>query len=97
MSQSIYSVYGTRIHLMLDDEFAKNYNVAVDAFNEAQKNYMIRHQSAWNGEPLWVDWTDEAHAAYNDFADLMNHMIKLNGGALDIKEEDLVNGYLTKV
>lgn len=97
MSQSYYSVYGTRIHLLIDDEFAKNYNVAVDAFNAAQKTFKATTGNNWNGEPLWVDWTDEAHAAYNEFADFMNHMIKMNGGSLDIGEDDLTDGYLTKV
>lgn len=95
--QSIYSVYGTRIHLMLDDEFAKNYNRAIECLNAAQKTYKDVTGKNWNGETLYVDWTDEMHAAHNDFADLMNLMIKLNGGSLDIKEEDLTSPYLEKV
>ena len=95
--QSYYSVYGTRIHLLIDDEFAANYNRAQDAFAEAQKNYMILRQKAWNGEELWINWTDAEQNAFNEFAKLMNTMIKMNGGSLDIKQEDMTSNHLEKL
>lgn len=95
--QSYYSVYGTPIHLLMDDEFAANYNRAQDAFAEAQKKHKNTTGRNWRGENLWIDWTDAEQKAFNEFADLLNLLIKMNGGALDLKEEDLHSTHLEKL
>lgn len=98
MSQSIYSVYGSRIHLLLDDEFASNWNKARLAFFEAQKKHLARTGTQWTGnEKLEMDLKPEELKAFNDFAELMNLMIKLNGGSLDLAVEDMTDDYLVKV
>jgi len=96
--QSYYSVYGTRIHLLLDDKFAALYNRAQDAWTDAQETYKHATGKNWTGDQaLYINWTDAEQKAFNDFADLMNLMIKLNGGSLDIREEDIVKPHLIKL
>ena len=98
MSQSIYSVYGSRIHLLLEDEFASNWNKAQAAFFKAQKDHLARTGTQWTGnEHLAIDLKPEELKAFNDFAELMNLMIKLNGGTLNITEEEMTDDYLIKV
>lgn len=96
--QSLYSVYGTKLHLILDDEFATNYNRAQDAFSTAQSMYQETTGQQWTGaEMITIDWTNEERSAFNGFADLINKLIELNGGAIDIREEDMQSGYLVKL
>lgn len=96
--QSYYSVYGTNITLLMDDTFAANYNRAQDAFVEAQKKHKERTGQNWTGrENLWIDWTDAEQKAFNEFADFMNSMIKMAGGSLDLKQEDMPSTHLEKL
>lgn len=95
--QSIYSVYGTAIHLLLDDEFATNYNNAMKAFFDAQFEYMERTHQEWKGGPLTINWTPEEQKAYKDFANLMNSMIEMNGGSLNLTQDDMTSDYLVKL
>ena len=96
--QSLYSVYGTKIHLLLEDEFAANYNRAQDALIEAQKQFLTTTGQQWTGlEEIYVEWSKEERSAFNDFADLMNKLIELNGGSIDIREEDMQSDYLVKL
>ena len=98
MSQSVYSVYGSPIHLILDDDFASAYNRSQDAFVQAQKDHLARTGSAWTGlEQMWIHWTDEERDAFNNFAELMNSLIKLNGGGLDLPEEQMPSMHLIKL
>lgn len=95
--QSYYSVYGTRLHLLLEDEFAANYNRAQDAFAEAQKAHKDTTGQNWQGEQMWIYWTDAEQNAFNKFADLLNLLIEVNGGSLELKEEDLTSMHLIKL
>lgn len=97
MSQSIYSVYGTAVHLLLDDKFALHYNRAQDAYASAQELCEFSTGKAWTGETLYINWSDVEQKAFNDFAELMNLMIKINGGSLDLREEDLHSNHLEKL
>ena len=95
--QSYYSVYGTRIHLLIDDEFAANYNRAQDAFAKAQKMFKISTGRNWTGEMMRIDWTVAEELAFNNFANLMNTMIKMSGGTLDLRDEDMPSNHLEKL
>jgi hypothetical protein len=89
---------GTRIHLVLEDEIADAYNTAQDAFKQAQLDYKATTGSDWTGtEAMWINWTDEQQNVWNTVAGIINDMIKLNGGSLDIKEEELTSDYLVKL
>lgn len=96
--QSLYSVYGTKLHFILDDEFATNYNRAQDALFVAQRMYQETTGQQWTGvEQIVVDWTNEEMSAFNKFAELMNKLIEVNGGSLDMREEDMLSDYLVKL
>jgi len=97
MSQSYYSVYGTPLHLLLDDEFAANYNAAQRAFFEAQVKFNETSKTTWAGEPLNINWTEEHRRVYNQFAELMNSMIDMAGGALELGEEEMTSDFLVKL
>lgn len=71
---SVYSVYGSKLHLLLPDDFAA-------AVNRAQ-NALIR--SVENQQGLIVQWTTTERNAWNEYAELMNQLIKINGDKLDL-------------
>ena len=95
--QSLYSVYWTNITLLLDDEFAANYNDAQDAFAKAQLVYKTTTGDNWNGEVLYIEWTDAQQKAFNQFAEFMNLYIKMNGGSLDLNTDQLSSSHLEKL
>jgi hypothetical protein len=96
--QNVYSWMGSRLHLVLEDEVADAYNRAQDAFMEAQRNYKATTGKDWTGaEPMWMNWTDQEQTAWNSIAGIINNLVKLNGGALDIKEDELTSEYLVKI
>lgn len=98
MSQSAYSWMGTRIHFVLKDEVADAYNRAQDAFVEAQKHYKETTGRDWTGmEALWMNWTIDEQTAWNRIAGIINDLVELNGGALDIPEEEMTSSYLVKL
>lgn len=97
--QSTYSWMGSPLHLVLEDEFAEAYNQAMDAWFEAQENHKVRTGHEWDpvNEPILIDWTDDQRKAWDDFAKLMNLLIEINRGNLDIPEEVITSDYLVKV
>jgi len=97
--QSAYSLYGSRIHLVLNDDVADAYNRANDAWLKAQKDHEIRTGSKWNpkNESLLIDWTDAEQKAFNGIARIMNLIIEVNGEGLDIPEEEITSDYLVKL
>lgn len=98
MTQSTYSWMGSPLHLVFEDDIANAYNRAQDAFKEAQREYKARTGSEWTGhEPILMNWTPEEQSAWNNVAALVNLLIEINGGSLDIKEEDCTSDYLVKV
>lgn len=98
MTQSTYSWCGSQLHLVLDDEFADNYNKAVTAFLTAQIVHQTKTGSPWTvSDPLDLIWTEDQRHAYNKFADLINLLIEINGGTLAITEEQMSTDLLVKL
>lgn len=96
--KSVYSVYGTAFHLILDDKFAEAYNRALDAFIAAQNDFHQFHEEEWDPEkPLTINTSPEDIRAFNDFARLINFMKTIDGIALDIPEEEITSDYLVKL
>ena len=96
--QSAYSWMGTRLHLLLEDKIAADFNQAQDAFFAAQKYYKENCNVPWNGEgTLLIHWTDEQQLAWNNIARIINLIIEVNGGGLDITEAEITSDYLIKV
>ena len=96
--QSVYSWMGTRIHLVLEDDFAANFNRAQNAFFEAQHYHKAVYGTPWEPlEPLMIDWTTKEQSAWNKLAELINLLIEMNGGSLNIQESEITSDYLVKV
>ena len=87
--QSVYSVYGSKLHLIFEDDFADAVNRACDAFLTAKDR----------GRTILVTANRKDMDAYNEFAKLMNHLTEINGGALDIllTDEEIPSNYLVKL
>jgi len=89
---------GTRLHLVIDDDVATAYNQAQDAFFEAQKHHKKTTGQDWTGrEPLSIDWTPEQQRVWNAMADVINKLVELNGGGIDIPQEECTSDYLVKL
>ena len=99
MSQSYYSWCGTRLHLLIEDDVAEAYNQANDAYVEAQRKHKEIHGTEWNPveDHLAIDWTPEQRLAWNKIADVINALVRTNGGLLNIGEEEMTSHYLIKL
>lgn len=97
--QSYYSLYGSQIVLLLEDEIAEAYNRAVDSFYEAQKQHQMVTGKKWNPktEPLLIAYDKKEVAAHDAIGELVRLMCKINGGGLDLPEEDTPSDYLVKL
>lgn len=99
-SQSVYSFYGSRLHLYLDDELAAAYNRAAEAFYQAQHLHHQFHETPWNpseSESLEIDVTPEEVDAWNKVGKVINLLSEINEGGLQIPEEEITDDYLVKV
>lgn len=97
--QSYYSLYGSRIVLLLEDEVAEAYNRAVDSFFEAQKEHRKVMGRKWNPDtdPLLIAYNKKDLEAYEEIGYLVRLMCKINGGGLSLTEEDTPSDYLIKL
>lgn len=96
--QSVYSMCGSRLHLILKDEVADGYNRFAVAFEIAQLEHMAKYGTPWDPEqPLWSDVNEKDLADYNAVGALMNQLIEINGGSLDIPEEEMTSSLLIKL
>ena len=97
--QSYYSLYGSRIVLLLEDEVAEAYNRAVDSFYEAQNQHRKVTGIKWNSdtEPLLVAYKKRDVDAHDKIGALVQLMSKINGGGLALTEEDTPSDYLIKL
>jgi len=93
--QSVYSVYGSKLHLILPDDFAEAYNRAHEKFMKANPVSVDLSKST---VLVSVDMTQEERDAFNKFAALLNHLIEVNGGAMAyMTEKDCLSDFLVKV
>ena len=100
--QSIYAVYGSELHLIFEDDFADAYNRAHEKFIQSTANpqqpSLFRTIS---GRQLLVElaFTPEELHAFNAFGELMNHIVKVNGGHLELFDHDdnMTSNYLVKL
>lgn len=99
MSQSVYSYYGSRLHLYLEDEIAEGYNRFMDSWYKAQQLHRELHEREWDPktEPLLIDYESKDKKAYDDVGRIINLLVEINGGGLEIPEEETTEDYLVKV
>lgn len=83
--QSVYSVFGTKLHLVLEDSFAEAYNRAAQAFLDSQEKHRERTGKEWTPvDSIEMFWTEEEQAAWNKFAAFINGYIEFVGGSVDL-------------
>lgn len=97
MPQSVYSWMGSPLHLILEDDYAINFNRAQEAFFSAQLEFKAQTGQQWNGEKLAIKWNDEELKAWNDMGRIINLLIEVNGGSLAITEEQMKSDFLVKL
>lgn len=98
MSQSTYAYLGSRLHLVLDDDLAHNYNNAMTRYINAQSNYEVIHGTPWDPtEPLGLSWTEDELHAWDKVARLINLLIEINGGTLEIMPEECTSNMLVQL
>jgi hypothetical protein len=87
--QHAYSWLGSRIHLVLEEDVADAYNRHVEEFVNAQIRHEKLHGSKWTpDQPLMMNLSKKDFEVYDKLADILNQLIELNGGGLDIPEEE---------
>lgn len=88
--QSYYSFYGSRLHLILEDDIAAAYNRRLEQFIDAQVRFEETHGRKWDSsEPLLMAKDDEAQRAHDEVGRLINLLVEINGGGLEIPEEEM--------
>lgn len=98
MAQSVYSFLGSPLHLVLEDDIAEGYNRHVDSFLDAQVEHEKRYGRKWNpNEPLRMRTKKGDNEAYNKVAGIINYLVEINDGGLEISEELITSDYLEKV
>jgi hypothetical protein len=96
--QHTYSVYGSPLHLILEEKVAEGYNRTHLQFMEAQKKFKEEYGVQWTPDlPLEINVSSEDMKAYNDIANLLNQMIRINGGSLNITEDQCVTDTLDRI
>lgn len=96
--QYTYSLYGSPLHLVLEEKVAEGYNRVHLGFIEAQKKFKQDYGIQWTPElPIEIDASPEDFKAYDDIAKLLNLLIEINGGSLDISEELCTTATLDRV
>ena len=92
--QSTYSFYGSQLHLILEDEVAERYNRVSEALANVDTKAIQANPDNW----FWLSGIDDADmAAWNAIAELINKLIEINGGSLDIPEEEMPYNHLVKL
>lgn len=97
-AQSVYSFFGSPLQLVLDDGLAERYNRFIREFLDAQIRHREKYGKQW--EPhnsLQMNTSTKDMKAYHVIGKLMNYIIEINGGGLDLPEEQCVSDFLEKI
>lgn len=99
MTQSAYSFLGSRLHLVLENEVADAYNRFTDAFFEAQKKHQELHGVQWDpvNEPILLEWQGNDKEIWEKVGAIINSLSELNGGGIDLPEQECTSDYLVKL
>lgn len=92
--QHAYSWCNTRIHLVLEDDIAATYNRAFDKYLKAKKEFPNAEIS---GDILTFDFTEEEMDAWSGIRKIINDIIELNHGRIDIQGLEMSSNYMTRV
>lgn len=95
--QNYYSFLGSPLVLILEDEIAEGYNRFVDAFIAGQIEFAKANGRKWSPEDsIFMDIQDGDQDAYDKVGRVINLLVEINGGALNITMEDCTEDHLIK-
>lgn len=98
MTQSVYAWMGSPLHLVLEDDVANAYNRFQESFFQAQLNYKQLNGVEWTPDKqLSIHCTSAENVIWNKIGDLINLLVEINGGSLDITEEQMTSDFLVKL
>jgi hypothetical protein len=96
--QHTYSYHGSSLHLVLEDKIAEGYNRITDAFLAAQKLFKEEYGVNWTPDiPLEMVFEQEDMDSYNKVGRIINLLVEINGGGIDITEEQMTSDHLVRV
>jgi hypothetical protein len=96
--QHTYSFCGSPLHLVLEDKIAEGYNRFTDAFLAGQKKFKEENGTNWTpDQPLWLEFQPEDKEAYDKVGRIINLLAEINGGAIEITEEQCTSDHLIRV
>jgi hypothetical protein len=96
--QHTYSYLGSPLHLVLEDEIAEGYNRFTDAFLAGQKQFKEENGCNWTPDkPLWMEFKPEDQKSYDQIGRIINLLVEINGGGIDIPEEQCTSDHLIRV
>lgn len=97
--QKIYSYYGSPLHFPLEVEIAERFNRFVKAFYAAQLRFKEENGRPWTPDETlkFENVSKKDEEAYNNVGKVINLLVKINGGGLDITEEQMTSDYLEEV
>jgi len=90
-------MFGSPMVILLEEHVADGYNHFVEAFLKAQTDYKEKHGTEWDpSTSILIDVSEQDQRHYNEVAGLMNMLIDINQGALNITEEDIKSDFLIR-
>jgi hypothetical protein len=97
--QHAYAVFGSRLHLVLEESVADAYNRFTDAFMQAQTNHMQEHGTQWDPEtePLLIKFAEDDKRIWSAVGNIINQLIELNGGGLELWPDECTSDYLVRL
>ena len=96
--QHTYSYLGSPLHLVLEDKIAEGYNRITDAFLTAQKLFKEQYGVNWTPDlPIELEFEKEDMVAYDNVGRIINLLVEINGGGIDIPEEQCTSDHLIRV
>ena len=96
--QNYYSYLGSPLHLLREDDIAEGYNRFTDAFIAGQILFEKENGRKWSpSEPIWMNLQPGDQEGYDKVGRIINLLVEINGGGLNIPEEDCTEDHLIKL
>lgn len=96
--QHTYSYFGSQLHLVLEDEIAEGFNRFHDAFMAAQIRFKEENGRPWTADDaLMMEFRPEDKEAFDKVGRVIDLLVEINGGGIEISEEQCTSDHLIRV
>lgn len=96
--QHTYSYLGSPLHLVLEDEIADGFNRFHKAFMVAQVTFKEEYGVNWTPDrPPSIRFNPKDKEAFDNVGRVINLLAEINGGGIEIPEEQCTSDYLVRV